>query len=326
MSKRVVFKCSFGERDGWGHVVRCSALAQEFLDRSWETFLWSEGNLLSLPEEIAKAFTGVQEHTAVESDILVVDEMYTPQERLEAVVEEWRGFNRRGIVAGVDDMQRRSMAGFDLVLNTEIGLAAGAYQADVSLLGESFALLRSGFRRPAELTTTHEFVGHTPVLVMIGGTDAFGFLPRVLEALSDIGSTSIAPVVVSPHEVDLQAFGAGRALRRISSAEMAAWMRFCSLGIIGCGSSLYEAAAMELPFVGLSIVDNQTATARKVQSLWGMPVYHFEESEAGDLRALAGSVQALLVRDRVPYSKVDTKGASRVVDALEVLLAKRSSR
>ncbi|MDQ8180437.1 hypothetical protein QEH57_07255 [Pelagicoccus sp. SDUM812005] len=273
---------------------------------------------------MAASFSIAERDGNLLADVLLVDEMYTEQARLESVVDQWRQRNPRGVVGGIDDMQRRSMAGFDLVLNTEIGLREAAYEAGVSLLGERFALLRAGFRSPAELGDLSGFVGLVPALVMVGGTDAFGFLPRVLDALAAIETVPFAPVVIGPGEVDLGAFAAGRAYAGISSEEVAAWMRFCRLGVIGCGTSLYEAAAMELPFVGVSVVDNQTATARKVAAHWRMPVLHLEGGTDGPLD-LGDPVADLLGRKRESYSEVDTEGARRVADALEVLLAERRS-
>lgn len=319
MNKRVVFKCSFGGANGWGHVVRCSALANEFLSRGWETCLWSDGDLKSLPREVAAAYVSSTEGGEVAGDLLFVDEMYTEQSVLEGYARVWRKRNDGAVVAGIDDMQRRSMKGFDLVLNSEIGLVEAGYESGIRLLGESFALLRAGFRKPKMLKQDESFDGTTPVLVMMGGTDAFGYLPRVLDALACIDSLKIAPVIVGAGGGDLsnvlKRFTVSRVLNRIDSAELAAWMRFCRVGVIACGSSLYEAAAVELPFVGLSIVDNQTATARKVEANWGMPVL-FLEGNCEFSISLSGSLLKLIDRPRVEYSEVDTKGASRVCEKL----------
>ncbi len=323
MNRRIVFKCSFGGTDGWGHVVRCSALASVFRDRGWQTWLWTQSDASQLPEDVAAAFGSVTADDALEADALLVDEMYTEQERLAALVRKWRERNGKGIVAGIDDMQRRSMAGFDLVLNTEIGLREASYAAKNALLGEAYALLRSGFRTPTDLGDLSAFDGSVPVLLMVGGTDAFGYLPRVLDSLARMDSVSLAPVVVGDGGADLSRsllrFPANKVLNRIDSAEFAAWMRYCRAGVIGCGSSLYEAAALELPFVGLSIVDNQMATARKVEAHWGMPILHLEERLDGAL-GLSRPLLDLLERPRLKYSDVDTKGADRVCDRLLELL------
>ncbi len=319
MNRRIVFKCSFGGADGWGHVVRCSALANAFQSRGWETVLWTDGEFTSLPSDVASSFTGASEEGEIKAPVLFVDEMYTEQSAFDGYVAAWKLRNPGSVIAGVDDMQRRSMAGFDLVVNSEIGLVEASYASSSALLGERFALLRSGFQKPAVLENYGDFDGLVPILVMIGGTDAFGYLPRVLQSLAQIDGQRFAPVVVGDISSEsLRPFAASRVLQRIGASEMAAWMAFCRLGIIGCGSSLYEAAAMELPFVGLSIVDNQVATARKVEAHWGMPILHLETGGTRELE-LSSSLLTLLEQKKVAYSKVDTLGASRVCDALEVL-------
>jgi hypothetical protein len=82
---------------------------------------------------------------------------------------------------------------------------------------------------------------------------------------------------------------------------------------------------MELPFVGLSVVDNQTATGRKVESHWGMPVL-FLEGESSNSLDLKASLTQLWARQRNAYSEVDTAGACRVADALEGVWKRRSGR
>lgn len=328
MSLRIVFRCSFGGEHGWGHIVRCSALACELRSRGWSTILWADRELSILPRDVASSFCEREWDQSSPADVLLIDEMYTQQSVLEEIVRTWRLLNSSGVVVGVDDMQRRCMSGFDLVLNTEIGLKSAGYSSAVSLLGEQYALLRPGFQVPAKLADLGEFDGLIPVLVMVGGTDPFGCLPRVLDALARMDGFSVAPIVVGPKGKDLsaelEAFVCARVLRGVGASELAAWMLFCRLGIIGCGTSLYEAAAMKLPFVGLSIVDNQTATARKVVESWGMPVLHLEDKH--DVPLDFGSVlSALIVRGSEVYSEVDTLGASRVADALEILCAERTA-
>ncbi|MBK1880462.1 hypothetical protein [Pelagicoccus mobilis] len=321
--KRVVFKCAFGGENGWGHVVRCSALAAAFKNNGWETCLWGGGDSDLLPSEVHSAFVRLDASGSTKADVLCIDEMYTEQSSFDELLARWRRLNGSGVVLGIDDMQVRSMAGFDLVLNTEIALREASYRSLKALLGERYALLRSGFGAPentADLPQMWE--GSVPVLVMIGGTDPFGFTERVLEGLAEMGSDRFLPIVVSSEPkamVDtLARFRAYRVLSRLGSAEVAAWMGFCRIGVIACGSTLYEASGMGLPFVGLSVVDNQTATARKVRTEWGMPVLNCEKGSLDPL-ALQSGVETVLSRARRPYSEVDTKGAERVFRELEIL-------
>lgn len=323
MTRRILFKCSFGGKAGWGHVIRCSALADAFRQSGWETMLWGIGSYDELPLDVAAAFSGRSPSGRESSAILVVDEMYTEQGELQTVAEQWRARNSSGVVAGIDDMQGRSMAGFDLVLNTEIGLEEARYESGSVLLGERFALLRKGFQQPSPNIGTALRPEAVPVLLMLGGTDTFGFGRQVLEALGPLADRQIVPIVVAGESVELgdalMPFFESHLLSCVSAAELAAWMARCRLGVFACGSSLYEAAAMNLPFVGLSVVDNQSAAACKVEELWKMPICRCEDGTL-PRGEFVDKFARLMDSLRKSYSIVDTKGADRVCEALLRLL------
>ena len=120
-------------------------------------------------------------------------------------------------------------------------------------------------------------------------------------------------------EAALGRFAVSKVSRRLESGELAGWMRRCDFGVIGCGTSLYEAAATGLPFVGLALVDNQRATAEKVASDWGMPVLAREGRHEEPLR-LEGALARLPKRGPGPFGGVDGRGAERVFAAVEEML------
>lgn len=326
MSNRILFKCDFGGKDGWGHVIRCSALAEEFQRRGWETFLWGNGDYDSLPSDVAIGYSSVSDRGVEPATMLFIDEMYTKQSVLEGIVRDWLSRNPGGVVAGIDDMQRRSMSGFDLVLNAEVGLEDARYQAGRSLLGERFALIRSGFSKGMMDTGLSIAENEVSIFVMLGGTDAFGHLPRILGALASFEGAEFVPVVVAGEsmamEESLKSFQKSRLVNRASAAELAALMAKCRLGVIACGSSIFEAAAMQLPFVGLSVVDNQTATGRQVERHWGQQVCFCEDGNLS-ISELSEKVRGLLGSRHRVYSNVDTNGAQRVCDELLELVAAR---
>lgn len=291
--------------------------------RGKDTILWSDGDVDSLPREVRAAFSSVSEGMPEAGSILVVDDMYASDAKLKQVAGAWRAVGEGRVAVGIDDMQRRKMGAFDWVVNPEIGLREASYTAPHSLLGERYALLRSGFAAPSELEQSAVPMTGLLVLVMLGGTDAFGYTEKALQELAAWDSAGLVPIVVSGSEGPprgevlnaLRRFQSSRYLGRADASELAAWMQYCSFGVIGCGTSLYELAAMKLPFVGLSLVDNQTASARKVESEWGLPVLYCENQDPDSLQ-LAAALDRLAQEERKPYSEVDTKGAWRVCDAL----------
>jgi len=328
-AKRVVFRCSFGEQQGWGHVVRSSALAAAFQEAGWQTVLWSHGPLSALPGDVRSAFSACQSPSAAPSgSILFIDEMYASDLELRSIIRAWQSASPCGVVAGTDDMRRRSMRDFDLVVNPELGLREARYECDRLLLGEDYALLRRGFSGRLSVDRVDLPREAFAVFVMIGGTDAFGIVDRVLEGLADLsGEQRTLPVVAlgsSPAPRVLQErFEDFRLLRGLESAELAEWMRRCRLGLIGCGSSAYELAAVGLPFLGICLVDNQRAASRKLRDLWQVPIV---EAEKGALSqaAFARELRGLLSAPPKLKVRLDGAGACRVRDELMGLAGARA--
>ena len=332
-SSEIVFRCAFCGRDGWGHVTRCSALAYAFREKGWRTLLWTQSDATTLPKEVASAFdeavSDLRPKSASGGRIaLCIDEMYTSDEELASVAKRWKAANPAGVALGIDDMQQRRMYAFDLVINTEIGLRSANYAPPRQLLGERYALLRSGFRESAQPAEWALDSGQQAVFIMIGGTDPFGYAAKTLEALSLVDPDRLAPVVLlgsmkpdTALRSALNTFRSSRVLQRLDSRQVAAWMRRCSFGIIGCGTTPYEAAAMQLPFVGLCLVDNQRATAKKIEASWGLPIIYRENCHDAPLD-LSEAIAVLFRRiERTFYAEVDGGGSRRIVDAVEAILA-----
>lgn len=326
-SKGVVFKCSFGGSDGWGHVIRSSAVGNAFQKAGWQTTLWSKSDTALLPAEVRSAFdnavsdfftSNAKEH----SSVLFVDEMYTSDAEFNELASRWRNLSGPRFLVGVDDMQQRSMTAFDLVINTEIGLQQASYAAQATLLGEQYAMLRSGFSRPLNVENKILDTELIPVFVMLGGTDAYNYTPRVLSELRR-WNDKVVPVVVYSSTGEkqrevlevLSCFSDHRLLENANSSELAAWMQACRFGVIACGTSLYEAAAMQMPFVGISLVDNQKATAEKVESSWGMPVVQ-REGRHDDMFEIANELRAVSVMPIQSYSQTTLGGCHEIMNTV----------
>ncbi len=337
---RIAFECRFGGLDGWGHLSRCSSLAQAAKKRGWETILLSESDLSLAPAEMRESFSEyIREDVArlttlpaqfADVDFLVVDEMYWSDEEIARFVELFRSFSslKRSIVVGIDDMQRRSMEAVDVVVNTELGLKSGVYpKACVRLLGERYCMLRDGFSNPADIDwRPNEDL--TPVFIMIGGTDSFGFSSRVLHHLAKLRDFSFLPVLITGEESKTnQDIKKGLALfseyewhSNLESPEIAGLISMSRYAIIGCGTSTFELAAMNTPFLGLSVVDNQSSMADRINELWGLPILHLENGGRFFSRFSTAMEQLQEIYEKsgnLPYSRIDTRGCSRILDTIE---------
>jgi len=339
--KRIVFACAFGPDIGIGHAGRCASLAQ-FADlRGVETVLMTESDLRLLPEEMRNSFQTVCEgswrssslpEVAASCDCMVVDDMYSPDGDFTKLRERLDSRNLRPVLLAIDDMQRRCLDAVDIVLNQEVQLREAGYRCRFeSLLGEEYALLRRGLAEPEGVDWISE--NALPILIMIGGTDAFRLVPRVLESLSRSKAGRFAPVVVaSERHPDresivelLSGFESSRLLSGLSSRSLAGWSACCDFAVIGCGTSTYEMAALGKRFIGLQLVDNQRLMGEAIARAWGQPVLNCENG--GWLNdAFLASLEKMAAGDFALQTEVDLKGSDRVLDTIERVAASIPSR
>ncbi|TVR51783.1 MAG: hypothetical protein EA425_06220 [Puniceicoccaceae bacterium] len=223
-----------------------------------------------------------------------------------------------------DDAEEWDVCG-DLVLNPELGLRAPEGKEARLLWGERFAPLRPGLADPLPPPPGARPPEGRGLLVLPGGTDPTGLARAVLEQLLATDAGHFHPVVILASEhpdaaaVDrlLGRFPGGCRLEKVDSRRLAGWMRVCAAGVLACGSSVYEAAALGLPFLGVVAVENQIIKGAAVERLWRLPV--LERSRVP--HAPLGMILRRLVEsggcDR--FVGIDGGGASRVVDRMEAL-------
>ena len=165
---------------------------------------------------------------------------------------------------------------------------------------------------------------------MMGGTDPRGVVLAVLEALRLLPQIDFAPIVVSgdgsrKNEIldKLKSFSEYRFLERLNGDSVANWMATSEIAIVGCGTTVYELAALDKRFIGLILADNQRTIASRIESLWGFPIIEPAEDVALARRIVANMRR--LSRDKKhernwSASNVDLKGAQRVFDEIENLI------
>ena len=339
-TRKIVFECRFGKKEGWGHLVRCSALAQAAQLRGWRTCLLSGSKLNIAPAEVQEAFDICVERDGSSLDVcpeelkdanaLVIDEMYWSDDDIGRLVNVFKDASKSGnlMSVGMDDMQRRSMRAVNIVVNTELGLKKAFYDKDcIQLLGEKYCMLRKGFANPADIDW-RPGKNIIPILVMLGGTDAFGLSQQVLQELLSIEKIRFAPVLISGNATEpdsdlerlLSSFSDYKWLCKLDSSQIAGWMKACQCAIIGCGSSTFEMAVSSLPFVGLSMVDNQIEMARAIEKHWKMPVIHLTNGDTAFSRfreSILDLVTSFEDIRRRSFAELDSRGSNRILDVVE---------
>ena len=330
--------CRYGNEHGWGHLTRTAALMSEARQRGWRTSLWTASECGELSGDRLEAFGAVERLERYDfegiskrrlvADALFIDEMYLPDSFFESARRYSDSIGSKLIA--MDDMRQRSMASVDMVVNVELGLRKANYESPQEALGESYCLLRSGFRNPRKQGWAKDRDG-IPVLIMVGGTDPKMNGLRVLEALQrlSMNGRSFAPVYISGEgrgrqKIDeaLEKFPKHRLEVGANDRVLAEWMSRCEFGVIGCGSSVYECAALQRPFVGLLVADNQERTAEAIARLWKLPVARCYENDS-PTEAIEEAIARLLARlesgARFDFGTVDPFGSARLMDRIESL-------
>ncbi|MCH6255878.1 hypothetical protein MLD52_04920 [Puniceicoccaceae bacterium K14] len=339
---QIAFLCEFGGAHGWGHLIRCTAMAQAASSLGWRTILVADGPCERMPQEAEEAFDSFEfvgsfdslPESVLNSDVLFADFMYRENEFYHSIQRSFIGKGELGkVFVATDDMQKRRMDAVDIVVNPEIGLNETAYEPKkYQLLGEKYCYLRRGFSKTKKRLIELDLDKPVPIFVMIGGTDPWNLSAPVLRELAASSRYSFSPTLLSGEKTDqlgnlkecFALFPHFRWVTSISSNEMAELMSSCALGVTACGSSVFEMAALNIPFVGLSIVDNQTATARKIETNWKLPILHLEDRKEGQPIGVVSAVESLLEdssRFSLPYSSVDTSGCNRIMDVVRDCLA-----
>jgi spore coat polysaccharide biosynthesis predicted glycosyltransferase SpsG len=199
----------------------------------------------------------------------------------------------------LDDVPGRDLAGADLVLNQNLGVAPDEYPQP-ALVGPRYCLLRPAFRGGGRVAAR---AAAGAVLVMLGGTDCLGLGPALARALAASGREALVVGAPSAQEPGLRFTGI------LTAAELAAAMRASRAGVLGAGSAVFEALALGLPFVAVRSAANQDRLAAGLRAL-AIPVVEAEAAVAA-APSLVAALPAELPR------VVDGQGAERVAQALE---------
>ena len=155
-------------------------------------------------------------------------------------------FNHNIRVVLVDDNGDLANFPCHLILNQNLHADAAMYTDNESsprlLMGLSWALIRPEVVAQIDKVTKSEKSG---ILLSIGGMDHLGITPVLNKALKAATNEEL---------VTTSGLAAGASL---SPLKMALAMSQARIGIIACGTTMWEAICLKLPFVGLITAENQ---------------------------------------------------------------------
>ena len=228
-------------------------------------------------------------------------------------------------VAAMDDGAARIPA--PIIINPNYGaeaLASRYADAEHTLLGRSYALLRAPFLRFRHGGNPR----HSPprrVLLTFGGSDPLGATPRAIRALEHLAPMHLVVVVGANflHHDQLAAaadLASHHTIERLTHVEhMAALIATCDAAISGAGGTLAELAYLGCPTAAFAVAADQiviaAAQARAGLVHGGLDLAAIHDAELGEsLRLFFASPMAPLAARAA--ATVDGQGASRVINAL----------
>ena len=322
---------------GTGHVMRCLALAQ-----AWQDGGGSAGFATRTPDP------GIRQR--LDSEKIKIDEIAGSDDAAETIaiakgtgahwvvvdgygfgVEYQRALQAAGLhVLFVDDYGHGGEYTAELVLNQNIS-AQEAWYAKRSpgtrlLLGTDHALLRREFRRRGALRSVFSQDARN-VLITLGGSDAENVTGMALAAVAQLNllelSVKVAVGPANPHQGYLR-----RSIERLGLAaemvsattQMPEMMEWADIAVSATGGTAWELLFMQVPFVGISVADNQRPGARRLGEMGlavTLDVTGLKAADIADaLKALIPDQHRRTVMARRGRELVDGNGVERVIAAM----------
>ena len=314
---RVVFRAAAGPRRGFGHMVRCLSLARALGVRPLMSVRGGESvreTALALGADVLLD-EGLRSLAEVRPDVVVIDDPVATD------ALRWMAAARRvgALVVTVHDLGLGAR-GADLVIDGSITRTAPRSSGRRALTGARFAVLD-----PRILRTPRPAVISRRVLIALGGG------PH-----ADLAESIASAIVASDAYAEVRIAGGFMSKPRplhprikwVRPRGLASQLAQAKVAIVGGGVSLYEAAAMGVPTVGVPVVKSQVPTvlafARRGAAL-GVQFAAPVQTTASKALALLNDVDRRSELSRRSRALVDGQGALRAAAAV-VQLAREQRR
>jgi len=330
---RVGFLVDAGTDVGWGHFMRCQALAVEFEGRGSQVEFWVNGSDIGFPEQ---GFRGTGEPTGgtgrltglfSRNDVVVLD-FFEPS-RVH--------FGESGpcLVVCLWDEAGEPGCSCDILVDPNLS-AVGRCPSPAGVMvlrGADYVILRPQFDRLEPRCVREEA---RELLVAFGGTPR----PDLMLAVQEVLSRAAAPVCQSLTVVLGAAKASGVCLDGAASSvqcrllagvtDMRAVMARADFAFLAAGTLMYEACATALPSLVVSLNEGQAREARAFANQ-GAVRYLGGLDQVSEMRLYQGLLEigSRGVREdlaRRAHQVLDGGGRGRVVDAIAAAWAQRRAR
>lgn len=247
-----------GEGIGFGHLMRCRALADAFREIGWEIkiYLYWIGEDLPSDADLTP-YNWHQEpipHASNTAGLALVDSYLASAEVYAAISKTYT------FVCAIDDYNRLVYP-VSLLLNPGItnGLIDYSKQQAPVLEGKSFILLRKEVRL-AKLNNQSVHPELRVITITVGGSDVHQLLPRLGKVVLQICPQAFVRVIL-PDVTQARALKSLlpglEVLGRQTAAQMIEGFQGSDLVISACGQTLHELSCLGTPFIGILTGEDQ---------------------------------------------------------------------
>jgi UDP-2,4-diacetamido-2,4,6-trideoxy-beta-L-altropyranose hydrolase len=305
---------------GVGHVMRSLALGEALLDADFDVVLASVDLPAGMRKEAHKCGITVVDlqcdafgsddalaTLSLNGAVLVIDG-YKFERKFFGELE-----NRAANFVVIDDNVETNALAPSVVINQNPHATAEMYShlsgKPQLLLGLQYALLRREVRE-ATKQSINPVAGK--VFVAMGGSDFLQLTSPIVDGLKDLDieiCVAVGPTNSQRQQIEETVKSIPRA-RMIPQTDYITELASSSLAILAAGSSLWEAAALGVPSIGLIVADNQVGASVGAE--------HCGISISLDVRkglhneSIVSNVENLLTRDNGALTKMMTTARSEV--------------
>lgn len=254
----VVVLTEAGKDYGYGHLTRCLAIGQGFIERGIETVFYLRGD--SDPALILKEFNWhlvdwINDSVDVTGNLVIVDSYYADENICLRIYKDAKK------VLFIDDNNRLPYPG-GFVLNSVIGAEKLNYPENPEvtyLLGPEYHPLRREFWDVPEKVIKEKV---EKILITFGGSDMTNETPSVLKILSEYYPDLEKHVIIGNgfsniDEIKVYADNNTILIFKPDAERMKQEMLECDVAISAAGQTIYELARVGVPSIIKKIVDNQ---------------------------------------------------------------------
>lgn len=318
---KALIRCEAGTEIGFGHAVRCAAIAARLHRAGWEVgFAISEEGYRRVPDLAAFPIIPIDDLATTLADLVIID-LLTPDFELEHKLVRQ---GRRVLV--IDDAPEHPHLGRWLV-DTTPGRTAADYSVlapEMTVLtGPQFAPIRESLRLARTVPDSRAPTA-TPetILIAFGGSDPSNRTLLALESLVDLSWEKPVKVVLGTEAPFRDVVEA--ACRRLPHAEtliappdMADLYLWADLVIGGAGTSCWERCCLGRPTIIVPVVETQQEWADRLHGLGvAVTVAPDRATLATILQTLFAAPERLRAMADAGRSLVDGRGADRLLLAL----------